>query len=207
MKCPNCEIEMKLIQISSHYGMKIFADQCDRCGGVWFDEDEHFRAGVREYKKFKKIDYEKFKKEFKINSNLLCPIDGQKLNILEDKYFSTKIEVDYCPKCHGFWFNYGEFKEFQRERRKKIGRKKKKTSKEDEFEQKMDAMLRTSSVVSKYNTIGIIGKTLSKKVDTGKIINGFAGRTDNNPISNIIYGAFLIGTSILKIIASSKRKH
>ena len=207
MDCPNCGIKMNLVQISSHYGVKIFADQCERCGGIWFDETEHFEAGIKEYKKFKKIDYEKFKKEFKINSSLLCPIDGQKLNILEDKYFSTKIEVDYCPKCHGFWFNYGEFKEFQRERRKKIEKKKKKTNKEAKFEQGIDAMLRTSSVASKYNTIGVIGKTLSRKVDTSGVINRFGARVDNSPINNIIYGVYLIGTSILRIITSSKKKH
>ena len=206
MKCPNCKIEMKLVQISSHYGVKIFADQCGKCGGIWFDEDEHFRAGIKEYKKFKKIDFEKFKKEYKINPSPLCPKDGQKLKILEDKYFSTKIEVDYCPKCHGFWFNYGEFKEFQRERRKKIGKKKKKTSKEEKFEQEMEAILKSSSVASKYNTIGLIGTTLSKRVDSTRILNHFGGGIDKDPVRNMLYGLYLIGTSILKIVVSSKRR-
>jgi Zn-finger nucleic acid-binding protein len=205
-KCPNCEIDMNLVQVSSHYGVNIFVDQCDRCGGLWFDDGEHFRVGVQEHEKFKKIDFEKFKKDFKIKTKLLCPKDGQELKILDDKYFSEKLEVDYCPKCSGFWFNYGEFKEFQKERNKKIGKQKKKLNKDEKLEQQIEAMMSSYSVASKYNAIGDIGRHLSSDVSRTKARQVMGGVNNNDPVNNIIRGVYLIISSIFIMLASGKKK-
>ncbi len=204
-KCPNCGIDMNLVQVSSHYGINILVDQCDRCGGLWFDDGEHFRVGDDEYKKFKKIDFEKFKKNFKIKTDILCPKDGQELKILDDKYFSEKIEVDYCPKCYGFWFNYGEFDEFQKERGKKMNKKKKKMNKDEKLEQQIEAMMSSYSVASKYNAIGNIGRHLSSDASSAKM-KQIMGGVNNNPMNDLIRGVYLVISSIFIMIASSKRK-
>ena len=37
-----------------------------------------------------------------------CPVDKSPMLVVEHK----KIELDYCPSCHGVWFDGGELGQF-----------------------------------------------------------------------------------------------
>ncbi|PLX20856.1 hypothetical protein C0584_03665 [Candidatus Parcubacteria bacterium] len=200
--CPNCNILMDEVLISSHYKVNIPIDQCSRCGGLWFDELEHLRADHDEHKKFAKFDQEKFRGGFEINSKLLCPRDGQELRVLEDDYFTKEVEVEYCEKCYGFWFNSGEFETFQKQRKKKLGVVSK--TKKDNLEEQLEAMFMAESVANKYNTIGNIGRSLSSPVSRmpGNIF--YKKSHANDPIANLIEGIYLVITSLIRIISIKK---
>jgi len=60
MLCPNCNKELKGVRGISHYGSTIKLNQCNNCGGIWFDEWELFSLEEKEVNKLEKIKPDKF---------------------------------------------------------------------------------------------------------------------------------------------------
>ena len=56
MLCPNDNTEMRQVKILSQYGGPVFVDQCEKCGGIWFDESELFRAGQGEAERIEAVN-------------------------------------------------------------------------------------------------------------------------------------------------------
>ena len=74
MLCPNDSTEMREVKIVGHYGEPIIIDQCAKCGGIWFDEAELFRAKQGEAEKIEMLDAEILRTPATIeNSTLFCP--------------------------------------------------------------------------------------------------------------------------------------
>lgn len=122
MQCPECDKKMIEVKTSSHYGIPIVIDQCQDCGGLWFDDTELYRTkhGVA-HEIEKRINIPKLR-QFTYSSNeiLKCPCGQENLVNLNDKYFPQGIQIKSCKKCGGFWFNHGQFTEFQTKRMAKI---------------------------------------------------------------------------------------
>lgn len=105
-QCPKCMIELKTKEIG-----KTTVDECQKCKGIWFDEDE-----LRKVKDFTDsdlnwLDFEIWKHEdrFKLKeSSVKCP--NCKINTKAIDYGETSIEIDYCTSCKGVWLDKGEFK-------------------------------------------------------------------------------------------------
>ncbi len=118
MKCPECLLEMTEVKTSSHYGNAVVLDQCNKCGGLWLDELELYRAKLGVAQEIEKeLDVQKLRKFTTFeHQSLFCPKDNSQLKLLRDYNFPKNIQVEICPKCRGFWFNYGEFSQFQNER-------------------------------------------------------------------------------------------
>ena len=115
MFCPNDRTEMHQVKIVSHYGQPIILDQCEKCGGIWFDESELFRAKQGEAENIELLDVEKLRTPTGIdNSNLLCPIDQAALFRFTDKFFPEDIILEHCPSCKGIWLNRGIFTKYQK---------------------------------------------------------------------------------------------
>ena len=76
MFCPNENIEMHQVRIESHYGQPIILEQCNKCGGIWFDESELFRAKQGEAEEIELLDSEILRNPSKIEKSvLICPRD------------------------------------------------------------------------------------------------------------------------------------
>ncbi len=117
MFCPNDMAEMHQVKIESHYGIPIFLDQCNKCGGIWFDRAELYRAKYGEADKVELLDSQILVTPSVIkNSNLICPRDRHKLIRFTDKYFPQGIIIERCPVCEGVWLNRGEFTKYQKAR-------------------------------------------------------------------------------------------
>ena len=43
-QCPNDDGTLRLVQAHSRQGAAVTLDQCDHCGGVWFDRFELFQV-------------------------------------------------------------------------------------------------------------------------------------------------------------------
>ena len=139
MLCPNDSGEMRQVRIVSHYGGPIFVDQCERCGGIWFDESELFRAKQGEAEKIEALNTETLRTPSVIeNSTLFCPRDQGAMQRFTDKYFPQDIVLVRCPSCHGIWLNRGTFTKYQQFRQKLMPKKK---SLEDERLEKSIAPL------------------------------------------------------------------
>jgi len=106
MKCPCCRIELKKKMIE-----KIEIDECEKCKGMWFEDDELRKAKDSTDEDLNWMDFEIWKHEdqFKTKSrNLPCPQCNKVLVTIN--YADTDVEIDYCLTCKGTWLDKGEFK-------------------------------------------------------------------------------------------------
>ncbi|WP_299495440.1 zf-TFIIB domain-containing protein [uncultured Shewanella sp.] len=111
MRCPRTGSTLKPVQVGG-----ITVDISLTCGGVFFDhlelqhfDEKHERRGqvlVEHLKQFvpPKLD---------LTQRIQCPkcIDVT----MQRHFYSPKkiIEVDECPSCGGFWFDYGELEKIR----------------------------------------------------------------------------------------------
>ena len=105
MNCPCCDVELKGQSIKN-----VVTDECPKCKGVWFEDNELRQAKDLEDSDLNWMDFEiwKHKDQFKVRSrNLPCPQCNQTLVTLD--YGDTNVEIDYCPSCKGSWLDIGEF--------------------------------------------------------------------------------------------------
>lgn len=116
---------MHKVTIVSHYGQPIIVDQCEKCGGIWFDESELFRAKQGEAEKIEVLNTKILRTPSTIeNSTLFCPRDQAAMHRFTDKYFPQDIVLVRCPSCHGIWINRGTFTKYQQFRQKLMPKKK-----------------------------------------------------------------------------------
>ncbi len=119
MKCPACDRQLTEVQVGA-----VAVDVCQGgCGGVWFDafellrvDEEHEAAGEHliNIQRDPKLRVDHVRKR-------ACPrCDGVKL---KRHLFSpnSKIEVDHCPGCAGYWLDAGELEKIRLEQRPAVG--------------------------------------------------------------------------------------
>jgi len=112
MKCPACEGTLKEILIDT-----VMVDVCKgACGGIWFDAfelhkvDEPFESlgeCLLDIETDEKIEVDHEKRR-------MCP--KCKSITMMRHFFSVKhnVEVDECPRCGGYWLDYGELGKIRR---------------------------------------------------------------------------------------------
>jgi len=100
--CPNCKIPTKHYQSQSHYGTPIILDQCQSCGGLWFDGMELLQVKIGEADNitFNRDALTRYKTI--LSNPLYCPRNGTQLTEFEDPNFPTDLIIDYCVACGGF---------------------------------------------------------------------------------------------------------
>ncbi len=122
MKCPNEQADMREVRLSSNVGQVFIVDQCAKCGGIWFDRFELYRAKDGESQRLETFDTDAFRNAAEmVNPVRRCPRDDAELLHFNDRYFPSGIIVERCPKCDGFWLNRGEFTKFQKARQELRG--------------------------------------------------------------------------------------
>lgn len=106
MTCPTCKI--KLSKAILH---NIEIDYCEKCLGVWFDEDELRLVKDKKDEKINWLDIDLWNdpSKFKIACcQKLCP--SCHLPLYEVEYGDSGIKIDVCNLCQGVWLDRGEFK-------------------------------------------------------------------------------------------------
>lgn len=106
MKCPHCDIELKKKMLED-----VEIDECEKCKGMWFEDDELRKAKDSSDKDLNWIDFEIWKNKDQVKAeprNLPCPQCNKALVTIN--YGNTGVKIDYCPVCRGTWLNKGEFK-------------------------------------------------------------------------------------------------
>lgn len=121
--CPVCAIPMREIKAESTYDTPVFIDQCDTCGGLWFDDSEIYRIKIGEANDIEGVDKEKLRSKTEFQTeNAQCPNDQSLLNKFRDPSYPDSLHICSCPKCDGLWVNRGQFVEFQKQREEIIER-------------------------------------------------------------------------------------
>ena len=119
MKCPACFNELTEVQVGA-----VKVDIChDGCGGIWFDafelqrvDEQHEAAGdhLIHIQRDPKVIVDPSRKR-------ACPrCEGVKLkrHLFSPK---SKVEVDHCPNCAGYWLDAGELEKIRLEQRPAAG--------------------------------------------------------------------------------------
>lgn len=202
VNCPNCGKEMVKVEVKSHYGADIMIDQCGVCGGLWFDNNENASVGLKEHGRVEALNDAKLLEKVPLKTELYCPKDGNRLKILNDHYFPKDVEVDYCPECYGFWFNRGEFTNYQKAREEKM--KVKTTVQNDAFEKQIDSLLNMHSDFKANENIGKIGGFLSTPIASRNSSYILGQQLGGNLHSQLAYGAYLVISSLMKIVLRKK---
>lgn len=167
LNCPSCSSLMTTVVAKSHYDFPIIIEQCKKCGGIWFHDVDFHKIKIGEANNLEIIDKNKLQELSLIkNQSLCCPKDGSTLIQFKDLNFPKEIIIEKCPLCNGFWFNRGEFFEYQDKIKEKI-KKLEDYEKEpkDELEIKVMKLLESSSDSTQYNTMKNIASFLSTPID------------------------------------------
>ena len=104
-KCPTCDAELKIKVIGD-----VDIDECEKCGGIWFDRGELEQAEKAADSNLGWIDFEIWKhpENFKAqDTELKCPVDGT--NMISIDYGHTGVRIHYSPSSGGVWLDKGEF--------------------------------------------------------------------------------------------------
>jgi Zn-finger nucleic acid-binding protein len=164
MFCPNDTNPMRQASVPSHYGQHIILDQCESCGGIWFDAFELYKVKHGEAVAIEEIDSDVLRATSHINQQtLFCPRDRTELFQFKDPQFPKDIILTRCPKCQGFWLNRGVFTKYQ-EARQKLILPKEKTPEDLKLQEDVRRMLKTHLVGSDQDVLGKVGKFLSAPV-------------------------------------------
>jgi Zn-finger nucleic acid-binding protein len=166
MLCPVDKIEMHRVKIVSHYGQPVELDQCESCGGIWYDKAELFRAKQGEAEKIEALNTRILKNPAMIgNSRLICPRDQTVLYRFTDKYFPQDIILARCPTCEGIWLNRGLFTRYQGFRQE-LKRTKEKSPEDKELEERISQLIAAHQSGHPNDTLERLGKFLSTPVDS-----------------------------------------
>lgn len=107
MDCPKCNAEL----ITTPFGGVEFERCCD-CHGLWFDMLE--KEDLKAIKGSESIDIgdEEVGKRYNKNTKIKCPKCSITMMPMIDKD-QFHIHYEYCEKCHGTFFDAGEFRDLK----------------------------------------------------------------------------------------------
>jgi Zn-finger nucleic acid-binding protein len=115
MDCPKCLGRLQEVEVGEMENKSVMIDQCQLCGGIWFDKGE--LAKVLQLKvKFVETP-EEFENDLKgsvldrkVATCPRCKKEMFKISAPND----DRIKMDYCLDCDGAWLDPGELAVIQR---------------------------------------------------------------------------------------------
>jgi Zn-finger nucleic acid-binding protein len=113
LPCPGCRNGLKGVYAEAHYGRYLLLDQCQACGGIWFDCWELYYLKEEEANSLDPVDREKLLtlSSFKKGPGL-CPKCQVDLQPFRDSNLPEDARIERCPGCNGLWLNRGELRKY-----------------------------------------------------------------------------------------------
>lgn len=165
LTCPQCGNGLKQVYAEAKYGRILLIDQCDVCGGIWFDNWELYFLKDAEAKRLDAVN---------INSLLaggcvrkgssLCPrCTGVTLELFQDPNLPADSRINRCPRCNGLWLNRGELVKYTEHRAQLRSRLE---TAESSFKG-ADAALGVDSQAAKWETVSRLSEALRTRPEPG----------------------------------------
>ena len=111
--CPNCKGTLKESYAEASYGRVLLLDQCETCGGIWFDQWELYLLREAEARRLDTINENSL---LSSNPHLkgegLCPRCKLNLEPFKDPSFPKDSQIMRCNCCNGLWLNRGELSRY-----------------------------------------------------------------------------------------------
>ena len=87
-------------------------DRCTRCRGIWFDKQEQNQIQCARGTHKADVGHQAIGEHYNTIRNIDCPRCDVAMQEEELKRGRIPIQIETCPKCHGSYFDAGEFREF-----------------------------------------------------------------------------------------------
>lgn len=113
MKCPNCGVEMQKCSIGLDSKTFVIIDQCQECGGVWFDKNELYQL-KKIPDSILEIDKQKLAKPVLLKEHIICPVCNTQMFKYNDPIFKDMVVFMLCRNCGGIWMNSREIMNYTR---------------------------------------------------------------------------------------------
>ena len=113
LTCPNCKGTLKEKYAEANYGRVLLLDQCETCGGIWFDQWELYLLREAEARRLDTINEDSL-----LSSNPhpkgegLCPRCKLNLGPFKDPLFPKDSQIMRCNCCNGLWLNRVEISRY-----------------------------------------------------------------------------------------------
>lgn len=118
--CPGCDGELSEVYAEAHYGRYLLLDQCQDCGGIWFDQWELYYLKEDEAERLDPVNKERLLAPLSSRKGAgLCPECKVSLEPFSDLNLPEDADIKRCPGCSGLWLNRGELSRYE-ERRKEL---------------------------------------------------------------------------------------
>lgn len=115
LECPGCGGRTIEAYAEANYGRVVLVDQCQGCGGVWFDKWELYFVTPATLAGLSRVDTASILAEFKRpKGSGRCPCCTAVLKLYTDPAFPEDTAILRCPGCSGLWLNRGELARFAR---------------------------------------------------------------------------------------------
>lgn len=113
--CPECGNGMKEVYAEANYGRVLLLDQCERCGGIWFDCWELYHLKDAEARRLDAVNEARLLAENPaFHGSGLCPrCKDAALIEFPDPNLPADSKIDRCQKCNGLWLNRGELVKYK----------------------------------------------------------------------------------------------
>lgn len=112
--CPECGGSLKKVYAEANYGRYLLLDQCQNCGGIWFDRWELYFLKEDEANRLDPVDREMlFCLLSFVKGSGLCPECKVDLEPFKDPNLPKDAKIERCPQCNGLWLNRGELKKYK----------------------------------------------------------------------------------------------
>ncbi|APR81279.1 Hypothetical protein A7982_06626 [Minicystis rosea] len=98
-----CEGRLVMVRVDD-----VDVDQCDRCGGIWFDAHELERVLRRDRGHLEKLARRGTPREGDDDRRGHCPRCGGEGYLVQIASPTTRIHIDTCAICGGKWLDGGE---------------------------------------------------------------------------------------------------
>ncbi len=112
--CPGCDGELNEVYAEAHYGRYLLLDQCQDCGGIWFDQWELYYLKEDEAERLDPVNKERLLAPLSLRKGAgLCPECEVSLEPFWDLNLPEDADIKRCPGCSGLWLNRGELKRYE----------------------------------------------------------------------------------------------
>jgi Zn-finger nucleic acid-binding protein len=105
---------MREVSARARTGYLLALDQCDDCGGLWFDRWELFPLHHDEVDTLDPLDVSRFEQPVELAPLGLCPRCEVALKEFRDPNLPPDAEVARCRVCEGMWLQRGQLRKVKK---------------------------------------------------------------------------------------------